>query len=185
MLTYVATVMSRVSTSEMTVVVLPLPKLVSTLLLYLWLLLLLLLLSLATRLFFLLLLLLNQRWSPPLSVPVSLCITLRIMCVVPSTAVCCTESIQCLPAMAYTFSYNRLLLLRWLQLIPSIIVYFLSHIIVLSLYMDSWILASFLFRFGWDSCPLIFVTPSISIYIYFLFFIFNYHIWSIWGRAVA
>jgi hypothetical protein len=41
-------------------------------------------------------LLLNQRRSPPLRFQFSHCSTFRIMCDVPSIAVFCTESIECL-----------------------------------------------------------------------------------------
>jgi hypothetical protein len=47
--------------------------------------------SLVTGLFFLSLLLLNQSRSPPLRLHVSNCSTFRIMCDVPSIAVCCSE----------------------------------------------------------------------------------------------
>ena len=48
-------------------------------------------------------LLLNQRWSPPLRLQVSHCSTFRIMCDVPSTAVFCSESIECFPGTASRF----------------------------------------------------------------------------------
>jgi hypothetical protein len=40
---------------------------------------------------------LNQRWSPPLRLQASHCITFRIMCDVPSIAVFCSESSECFP----------------------------------------------------------------------------------------
>ena len=48
-------------------------------------------------------LLLNQRWSPPLTLQASHCSTFRIMCDVPSIAVFCSESIECYPGTASKF----------------------------------------------------------------------------------
>jgi hypothetical protein len=59
-------------------------------------------LSLATGLFALVLLL-NQRRSPLLRLQVSDCSTFRIMCDVSSTAVFCSESIECFPGMTSKF----------------------------------------------------------------------------------
>ena len=53
-------------------------------------------------------LLLIQRWSPPLRLQASHCSTFRIMCDVPSIAVFCSESIECLPGTASKF-YLKLL----------------------------------------------------------------------------
>ena len=64
--------------------------------------LLLLLLSLVTGLFFPVPLL-NQSWSPSLSLQVPYCSSFRIMCDVPSIAVFCSESIDCFPGMVSKF----------------------------------------------------------------------------------
>ena len=47
--------------------------------------------------------LLNQRWSPPLTLQASHCSTFRIMCDVPRIAVFCSESIECFPGTASKF----------------------------------------------------------------------------------
>ena len=60
--------------------------------------------------------LLNQRWSPPLRLQASHCSTFRIMCDVPSTAVFCSESIECFPGTASKFFLKLLLLLLFLFL---------------------------------------------------------------------
>ena len=62
-------------------------------------------------------LLLNQQWSPPLTLQASHCSTFRIMCDVPSTAVFCSESIECFPGTASNFSLSFSLLFQWLQLL--------------------------------------------------------------------
>jgi hypothetical protein len=49
--------------------------------------------------FFLVLFLLNQWWTPPLRLQVSDCSTFLIMHDVPSTAVLCTESVECFPGI--------------------------------------------------------------------------------------
>jgi hypothetical protein len=61
--------------------------------------------------------LLNQRQSPPLTLPVSHCNTFRFICDVPSTAVFCAESTD-LPVRLRNSSLNLLLPLQWLQLLP-------------------------------------------------------------------
>ena len=95
------------------------------LLLRLLLLLLLLLSSLVTGLFFPVLLL-NQRWSPPLTLQASHCTTFRIMCDVPSIVVFCSESIECFPGAA---SFIKLLVtIPVAPIITSIIVHFKFHI---------------------------------------------------------
>ena len=51
-------------------------------------------------------LLLNQQWSPPLTPQASHCSTFRIMCDVPSTAVFCSESIECFPGTVPKFFFK-------------------------------------------------------------------------------
>ena len=48
-------------------------------------------------------LLMNQWWSPPLTLQASHCSTFRIMCDVPSIAVFCSEYIECFPGTASKF----------------------------------------------------------------------------------
>ena len=76
-----------------------------------------LLLSLVTGLFSMAHLLPHHRWSPSLRLHVSHCSTFRIMCDVPSTAVFCSETIECFLVRLTKFSFYRLLLRRWLQLL--------------------------------------------------------------------
>ena len=61
-------------------------------------------LSLVTGLFFLILLL-NQRWSPLLRLQVLGCSTFRIVCDVPTVAVFCSKSIECLPKFSLNLCY--------------------------------------------------------------------------------
>jgi hypothetical protein len=60
--------------------------------------------SLVTGLFFLAILL-NQQWSPPLRLHASHCSTFCVMCDVPSTAVFCSESIECDYYYGYYYYY--------------------------------------------------------------------------------
>jgi hypothetical protein len=46
---------------------------------------------------------LTHQWPPPLTLQVSHCSAFRNVCAVPSTAVCCSESIECFPGIAYRF----------------------------------------------------------------------------------
>jgi len=50
-------------------------------------------------------LVLNQRWSPLLTLQASHCSTFRIMCDVPSVAGFCGESIECFHGTAYYYYY--------------------------------------------------------------------------------
>ena len=93
---------------------------------------------------FLLVLLLNQRWSPLLSLQVLECSTFHTTCDVPSTAVFCSKSSECFPGMVPDFSLNLLLLFRWLRLIP--VQPYIPY--ALYLYTSSCILFTFLFPFA-------------------------------------
>ena len=62
-------------------------------------------------------LLLNQRWSPPLRLQASHCSTFRIMCDVPSTAVFCSESIECFPGTASKFFLKLIIIIIIIQFI--------------------------------------------------------------------
>jgi hypothetical protein len=59
--------------------------------------------------FFLVLFLLNHWWTPPLRLQVSDCSTFLIKCDVPSTAVFCTESIECFPGIVSRYYFSPLL----------------------------------------------------------------------------
>ena len=89
--------------------------------------------SFVTGLFFLVLLL-NQRWSPPLPLQASHCSTFRIMCDVPSTAVFCTESIECLLGIASKFFLKLLLTIPVAPVITGLIVHFRFHIPCISIH---------------------------------------------------
>jgi len=82
---------------------------------------------LVTGLFFQVLLL-NQRWSPPLRLQDSHCNTFCIMCDVPSTAVFCSESIECFPGTASKFFLKVLVTIPVAPIITGTIVHFRFHI---------------------------------------------------------
>jgi len=91
-----------------------------------------LLLSLVTGLFFLALLL-NQRWSPTLRLQVSHCSTFRIMCDVRSTAVFCSESIECFPGISSKFFLKLLVTIPVTPIITGKILHFRFHIRCISI----------------------------------------------------
>jgi hypothetical protein len=62
-------------------------------------------LSIVSRLFSPVLLL-NQQRSPPLRLQVSDCSTVRITCDVPSTAVVCSEYVECFTTVAYKYVFK-------------------------------------------------------------------------------
>ena len=99
-----------------------------------WILLLLLLLFLVICLFSLVFLLFNQLWSPPLRLQVSDCSTLRIMCDVTSTAVFCTECIECFPGMASKFSLKPFVTISVAPIITDIIIHFTFYIYCISIH---------------------------------------------------
>ena len=65
-------------------------------------------------------LLLNQRWSPPLTLQASHCSTFRIMCDVPSIAVFCSESIECFPGTVSKFVFIIIIIITELWTVESI-----------------------------------------------------------------
>lgn len=71
-----------------------------------------------TDLSLLVLLLPNHRWSPLLRLQFSDCSNFCIMYGVPSTVVCCSESIGCIPGTDSKFFFKHLLLFQWVQLLP-------------------------------------------------------------------
>ena len=77
--------------------------------------------SLVTGHFFLVLLL-NQQWSPPLTLKASHCSIFRIMCDVPSTTVFCSESIECFPSTASKFFRKLLVTIPVAPIITGLIV---------------------------------------------------------------
>ena len=83
--------------------------------------------SLVTGIFFLVLLL-NQRWSPPLRLQASHCSTFRIVCDVPSTAVFCSESIECFPHTASKFLCETLVTIPVASIITGVIIHLTFHI---------------------------------------------------------
>src|SRR5215475_11756837 len=88
---------------------------------------------LVTGLFFLVIHL-NQQRSPPLRLQASHCSTFRIMCDVPSTAVFCSESIECFPGTASKFFLKLLVTIPVAPIITGIIVHFRFHIRCISIH---------------------------------------------------
>jgi hypothetical protein len=76
----------------------------------------------------------NQRRSPPLRLPVSDCRTFRIMCDVPSIAVFCRESIECLPGMASRFYCKPSVTIPVAPVVTGVIVHFRFHIRCVSIH---------------------------------------------------
>ena len=79
-------------------------------------------------------LLLNQRWSPPLTLQASHCNTFRIMCDVPSIAVFCSESIECFPGTVSIFFLKLLVTIPVAPVITGTIVHFRFHIRCISIH---------------------------------------------------
>ena len=77
---------------------------------------------------FFLVFLLNQRWSPPLTLQASHCSTFRIMCDVPSIAIFCSESIECFPGTVSKFFLQLLVTIPVAPIITGTIVHFRFHI---------------------------------------------------------
>jgi len=69
-------------------------------------------------------LLLNQEWSPPLTLQASHCSTFRIMCDVPSIAVFCSESIEYFPGTVSKFFFKLLVTIPVAPIITGTIVHF-------------------------------------------------------------
>ena len=78
---------------------------------------------------------------------VSDCSTFRIMCDVPSTAVFCSESIECFHGMAFRTFLEPFVAIPVVQVITGIITHILFHILRISL-QNSCILAAFLRPFA-------------------------------------
>jgi hypothetical protein len=83
---------------------------------------------------FFLALLLNQQWRPPLRLQVSHCSTFRIMCDVPSIAVCCSESIECFPGIASRFFLELFVTIPVAPIITGIIVHLMFHVRCISIH---------------------------------------------------
>ena len=128
--------------------------------------------SLVTGLFFLVLLL-NQRWSPLLSLQATHCSTFRIMCDVPSTAVFCSESIECFPGTVFKFFFKLLVTIPVAPFITGTIVHFRFHIRCISIHI--------LFYFNFFSasfCTKLLsagIAASISVQEYYYFVRYYYH----------
>ena len=78
--------------------------------------------------------LLNQRWSPPLTLQASHCSTFRIMCDVPSIAVFCSESIECFPGTTSKFFFKLLVTIPVAPVITGAIAHFRFHIRCISIH---------------------------------------------------
>jgi hypothetical protein len=109
--------------------------------------------SLVTDLFFLVFLL-NQWWSPPLRFQVSDCNTFCIMCDVPSTAVFCSESIECFPGMGSNFFFKAYVTIPVTPTVTRVIIHFMFHIHCITIH-ELLHLLCFLLPFVWHSCPLV------------------------------
>ena len=73
---------------------------------------------------FFLVLFLNQRWTPSLRFQVSHCSTFRSMCDVPSIAVFCKKSIECVPGIACRFFCKLCVTIPVAPIITGMIVHF-------------------------------------------------------------
>ena len=88
--------------------------------------------SLVTGPFFLVCFL-NQRWTPSLRFQVSHCSAFRSMCDVPSIAVICKKSIECVPGIACRFFFKLRVTIPVAPIITGMIVHFRFHIRSISL----------------------------------------------------
>ena len=104
---------------------------------------------------FCLVLLLKQRWFPPLRLQASDCSTFRIMCDVPSTAVFCSESIECFPGTASKFFLKLLVTISVAPIITGTIVHFRFHISYhYHHHHHHHLYAGYLFLYSWAKlCP--------------------------------
>ena len=100
------------------------------------------------------------------------CSTFRIMCAVPSVAVFCSESIECFPGTGSKFFLKLLVTIPLAPIITGTIVHFRFHIRCLSIHK----LLNFNF-FSASFCTT-FLSADIGTCACFLFFDFNYYIWS-------
>jgi hypothetical protein len=90
------------------------------------------------------------------------CSTSRTMCDVATISVCCSESIECFPGIAYRFVLKLFVTIPVAPIIIGIILHFSSTFAV-SLYINCWILTSFPLPFVWNFClP---VLPHLSMWI--------------------
>ena len=77
-----------------------------------------------------------SSWSPLLMLQVSDCSTFRIMCDVPSTALFCSEAMECFPGMASKSFFKPFITIPVARIITGRIIHFMSHI-RFSLYINS------------------------------------------------
>ena len=127
------------------------------------------------RCFLPVLLLFNHMWSPPLILQCSDCSTFRIMCDVPSTAVSCSESVECFPGVDSTFLFEPSVTIPVALVTVGMIIHFMFHIRCISTHK---FLNFFIF------CTILHDAPALwysHIYQYacFIFFVFHYFIWPI------
>jgi len=90
------------------------------------------------------------------------------MCDVPSTAVFCSESIECFPGIASKFFLKLLVTIPVAPVITGIIVHFRFHTPCISIH-NSCILTSFRLHFARHFCPR--VLPHLSVCMFSFFFI--------------
>ena len=113
-------------------------------------------------------LLLNQQWSPPLTLQASHCSTFRIVCDVPVIAVFFNESIECLPTSVSKFFFKLLVTIPVAPVIIGII-YISGSTLVVSLYINSCILTSFPLPFAQHFCLRVFSLVSVRKFSLFCF----------------
>ena len=114
-------------------------------------------------------LLLNQRWSPPLTLQASHCSTFRIMCDVPSIAVFCSVSIECFPGTVSKFFLKLLVTIPVAPIITGTIVHFRFHIRHISIHKPlyfNFFSASFCITFLSAG-----IATSISVHVFSLLFL--------------
>jgi hypothetical protein len=71
---------------------------------------------------------------PTAQTSVSHCSTFRIMCDVPTIAVCCSESIECVPGTAFKTFFRPFVAIPMAAIITGIITHFMIHIRCISIH---------------------------------------------------
>ena len=101
-------------------------------------------LSLVTGLFFMVLLFMNLQWSSALRLQISDCNTFRIMCDVPSMAVCGSEYTECFPSMTSKFFFKPFVTIPVAPVISGIIIHFTFLIRCISIHKPLYFILCFL-----------------------------------------
>ena len=101
---------------------------------------------------------LNQRRSLPLRLQTSHCMTFRIMCDVPNTALFCSESSECFRGTASRFLFKSSVTVPVAPIITDIIIHFMFQIRCTSVHKLLYIIYLFFF-FTVSPCILILSRP--------------------------